>query len=436
VVRPADVHKRSWDCANLYSAGAPMSGALAPMPPSRGCPLSAAFMLLIGACLAPGCGGSVLMADLADGSVPDDATLRSDVHVPIGDASLGDAATSDRTLDGSEPCGRSGEPCCMGGLCDAPLACGSGICSCKDASDCPDDELCTVNHRCITTLAADQFLPNSIVVGPTVVYWTNAGRGSYGSVVSAPALGGTSQTLIAGRTAPASIVLDSASVYWVESSTALLRLSLGGALTTLATGSIQGIAIDGSYIYWPNGAPITGGMVLRMPKGGGAQTTLISGQPSPFSLAVDATNVYWSSGYDAVLTMPKNGGALATFASGQEGAFDIVLNNGTNVSWTTSAGDNIVTAPIGGGAPTTLAFGQNPSNSMMGVPAVDASFIYWTYAGSGVAGLSDGAVLRASLDGGAVATLAAGEDAPTAIAIDSTSAYWTTASRVRKVTPR
>jgi hypothetical protein len=76
---------------------------------------------------------------------------------------------------------------------------------------------------------------------------------------------------------------------------------------------------------------------------GGAPTTFASGSGAPVTVAVDANNVYWTTGgvSGAVMRAPIGGGAAATVANNQNLAQGIALN-ATSICWVTF-GDGVVT---------------------------------------------------------------------------------------------
>jgi hypothetical protein len=104
--------------------------------------------------------------------------------------------------------------------------------------------------------------------------------------------------------------------------------------------------------------------------------------------------------------------------------------NATSVYWATISGNgsggsvmNVVTVPIDGGSPNTLASVQSaaasePVNSL----AVNGTSAYWT------TGIGDGgtAVVKVPTVGGPTTTLASGGASPggSSIAVDGTSVYW------------
>jgi hypothetical protein len=81
---------------------------------------------------------------------------------------------------------------------------------------------------------------------------------------------------------------------------------------------------------------------------------------------------------------------------------------------------------------TVLATGQSRPVAL----TVRAGNVYWINLGAGRAGKpapDAGSVMRVSRDGGAPVVLASKQDMPTAVAVDDSSAYWTTTDSVRRV---
>lgn len=183
-----------------------------------------------------------------------------------------------------------------------------------------------------------------------------------------------------------------------------------------AQSSPFGIAVDVYNIYWTNN---TGGTVMKAAISGGAPTEIASGQGGPYGIAVDGTNVYWTNNVDGtVMQAPKTGGPALAIASNQIRPWAITVD-ATNVYWTNgpsgSGGGDILKVPIGGGDVTTLASGQYGDEAI----AVDANNVYWT-------NTSGRRIAFVPISGGVTPTvLAGGLLSPHGIAVDATSVYFT-----------
>jgi sugar lactone lactonase YvrE len=184
---------------------------------------------------------------------------------------------------------------------------------------------------------------------------------------------------------------------------------LASGLPTPAT-----LAIDGTSIYWVNNAP--NGSVMKMPLAGGTPTTLASGQPKPWGIAVDAANVYWTNTVAGeVMKVSSSGGTPERLATDQN-APNSIATDGTNVYWTNNHDDAaIMKVPVTGGTPTAIATGLHSPDTL----ALDATSAYWTNAG-------DGTVMKVALEGGTPETLATGQMGPQGITVDATNAFWIT----------
>jgi hypothetical protein len=147
------------------------------------------------------------------------------------------------------------------------------------------------------------------------------------------------------------------------------------------------------------------------------------------ALAVDSTGVYFVDGECApytpcvgrVLKVPIDDGGVTTLAtldgplSSQGMTTDPLNVYLTNVGNTEVTGGSVLSVPIAGGAAKTLAAGQAAPWAI----AVDSRRVYWSNAY-----LDAGAILSLPLEGGAPVTMTLALSAQ-ALTLDSTSVYWT-----------
>ena len=134
----------------------------------------------------------------------------------------------------------------------------------------------------VESLASGNWHPAAIAVDGDGVYWST----SDGTAMSVPLSGGTPVTLGA---CGGPLAADATSVY-CNAGTGLARISKsGGPLQVLAAGAFAAaLATDGAFVYFCTTK------VERVPVGGGPVTT-IAEVPSPESVVLDATGVYWST---------------------------------------------------------------------------------------------------------------------------------------------
>jgi hypothetical protein len=115
-----------------------------------------------------------------------------------------------------------------------------------------------------------------------------------------------------------------------------------------AVGEAWGIAVDDSAVFWRDGGGRQPGRVMRVNKDGTQplQLAATTGE-GPRFLALDSTNVYWTSGDSTdgtVMTSAKDGSEQVSLAVSQAGPRGIAVDD-FNVYWTNFGGATVMKAP-------------------------------------------------------------------------------------------
>jgi hypothetical protein len=190
-------------------------------------------------------------------------------------------------------------------------------------------------------------------------------------------------------------------------------------LTVLATlPSVAELQSNGSDLFWVAWSSPVQSAIMKMPVSGGSATQLTT-EANEIEFATDATSLYWTNGV-AVKKLPLGGGTAMTLAT-DSGVRQIALD-ATDVYWT-SEGGTVKKVPLAGGTTVTLASGQNAPSAI----AVDSSYVYWATSltqppppGQGIATL-----MKAPLGGGAPSLVAErANNLGWTIAVDGTHLYF------------
>jgi outer membrane protein assembly factor BamB len=263
--------------------------------------------------------------------------------------------------------------------------------------------------------------PNGLALGDADVYWTDTGGGQVRSVNKN---GGQAVTVSdAPGTDPWGLAVDSTRVYWSVPNFAsggmnatIMSIPLaGGAATTLASNldSPELVVAGPSNVYWTALGPAA---VESVPLDGGSVATIARDPLGGAGVAIDATDLYWSTGA-GIFRAPLAGGAPTRIGP----AADAIAVDSTNVYYVveTPNGSGLVArVPIAGGTPETLASGRTGS---LPAVAVDDRNVYWI---EGEGTIEEGAVAAVPKSGGIVAVLVSGLSDPSAIVVDGTGVYF------------
>lgn len=161
-----------------------------------------------------------------------------------------------------------------------------------------------------TTLYTTQnFNIRAVAADSSGVYWTESG--AQGGVWFVPAGTTTPQKLTSTATSAWELALDPQHLYWLDDddSTLLQGPRSVGVPTTLATGqqplvSPQGLATDGSSVYWAVGDILQDGSLMKIDLASpGAPVLLAHGAGHIDSIALDATSAYLATNHAQLMKL-------------------------------------------------------------------------------------------------------------------------------------
>jgi len=187
--------------------------------------------------------------------------------------------------------------------------------------------------------------------------------------------------------------------------------------------SFDALATDGTTAF----VATSDGRILSTPVSGGTTTTLGTLTAPAVTLTTAGNYVYFAANDGAVARIAKTGGvaeSLATITGAIRGlqADDAAVYVATGAAEETPAG--IVRVPLDGSAVKVLTAGGEPCAMIR-----DGRRLFWTSLSASATDttkLGKGEVLRLSLDGGEVSTVASGSFSACAIAADKDSLYFAT----------
>jgi len=263
------------------------------------------------------------------------------------------------------------------------------------------------------------------------VFWANSAVGE-ANVMKADVCGGlNSNVSVLGTTsqiATARLAFDDTDVFWSNGGT-ISKCAIGGCVApmVLATGQSTAANLDltlsGANVFWGSSG------IAEVGVGGGAVTHLLS-SATVYAIVADGSNVFWVGIYGSVTGVwscpiagcpsPTSLVAIGTAAMPYSGEIGSMTQDSANVYWTEVEGNVLSCPKTGCATPTTLVSGLTASPNRITTDGVN---VYWANVGKGT---TKGSIMRCSVGGSGLKTLASGLFEPSGVAVDATSVYWST----------
>lgn len=226
-------------------------------------------------------------------------------------------------------------------------------------------------------VAASDTSSMRISVDSANVYWSNSS-----GVMKAPIAGGPS-TLLASDIYAWDVVANAGSVYYAGKD-GIKRVSVDGGTpetlatleSSIATGVVR-IALADGTVYWNDFNVLTHvGRVMRL-EPNGTPEQLASTSTTTRGIAVYGNDVFWANNPDAsgpiISQVPSTGGTPTTLVSSTSAPANLAVD-ASGVYW--EDGYTVFHLPLGGGSPSVLASWGLGASAASGM-AVGPTGVFW-----------------------------------------------------------
>jgi hypothetical protein len=342
--------------------------------------------------LASGCGSSGTSNANGSGGTAGGAGVTSGGASSLsGGSAIGgstNGAAGSATISGGTSAGGTSSEAGAAGAADtsggAPTSGGSGGGSAGAGACSPDCKgVCSFAH-CVTAAATSLQGASGLTVDANYIYY---GSRLSGDIYRAPLAGGSGVPLISKgiATQTEDLVLAGSTLFWTtNSSQSVLQAAIAGDTATAVSTTEKipyGIATNGTDVFWANHYQAANSIGHALVAGGG-KNPIISGAPQvvyPTYVAADASYVYWGnagqSGTDGSVYRAKLDGTMpVALATGQGPVYGIAID-ATNVYFTTTSGTVSSVPKTSDGSVTPVPLDAS-GGYLLGIVA-DATDIYW-----------------------------------------------------------
>jgi hypothetical protein len=345
-----------------------------------------------------------------------------------GISGVGDI-TFDRTPDAGAPCAAGLTTCCVNGA-------SMQVDTSADAAHCGTcGQACSGTETCrggqcqpLVVLAEGQDAPWDITVDTHhgILYWTNSGTGYWtnsstgndGAIMSLPVGASGMPPTKVTMSPPLASMWSPLDPTWMQ-----VGIDWSGS-HGIAYANHGAVASDANAWYLTNGMDDT---VSWQPFGATSQTFASGGTPA--GIVVLENFVYWAKHTDGELWTAQVMGSSAPIQLTKR----VDQSQNLNLSpWNIAANAGVLYWTAQDAAvPQNGAVMEMGTNEMQPTPfaaaqdkpwgiAVDGSNVYWT-------NVNGGTVMRKSVQGGPILTIAVKQEHPQGIAVDAQNVYWVNA---------